>query len=72
MICADFKIINYLLGQQVSFAYKTAEPTQHREKKGWPIREEIVVGTKNVINELLDNRDQVGPNQTICQDIKPR
>ena len=67
IICVDLKMVNFLLGQQSGYTkypcficlWDSRANDQHWEKKDWPIREELVVGEKNVINEPLVNRDRI-------------
>lgn len=67
MICVDFKMVNFLLGQQGGYTknpcflclWDSRDNAQHWVKKDWPIREKLVVGEKNVINEPLVNRDRI-------------
>ena len=67
MICVDFKMVNFLLGQQGGYTknpcflclWDSRDNAQHWVKKDWPVREKLVVGEKNVINEPLVNRDPI-------------
>jgi len=66
-ICVDFKMINFLLGQQGGYTkhpcflcYWDSHATdQHWVKKDWPTREDRAVGDKNIKNEPLVNRDHI-------------
>ena len=66
-ICVDFKMVNFLLGQQGGytkypcfFCYWDSRATsQPWVKKDWPARKDLTVGGKNVINEPLVNRDRI-------------
>lgn len=67
IICVDLKMVNFLLGQQDGYTnnpsflclWDSKANDQHWEKKVWPIREELVVGKKMVINEPVVNRDRI-------------
>ena len=66
-ICVDFKMVNFLLGQQVGYTkyscflcyWDSRASTQHWVKKDWPAREDLAVGDKNIINEPLVCRDRI-------------
>ena len=66
-ICVDFKMVNFLLGQQVGYTkhpcflcyWDSRATDQHWVKKDWLAREYLVVSDKNIINELLVNRDHI-------------
>ena len=75
-ICVDFKMVNFLLGQQGGcikyscflcylfsllniLVFSSRASTQHWVKKDWPAREDLAVGDKNIINELLVSRDRI-------------
>ena len=66
-ICVDFKMVNFLLGQQVGYTkhpcflcyWDSRATDQHWVKKNWPTQEDLAVGDKNIINELLVNRDHI-------------
>ena len=66
-ICVDFKMVNFLLGQQRGytkhpcfFCYCDSRATdQHLVKKDRPAREDPAVGDKNIINEPLVNQDRI-------------
>ncbi|GFU38630.1 uncharacterized protein TNCV_1495621 [Trichonephila clavipes] len=60
-ICVDLKMVNFLLGQQGGYMkfrcfmclWDSRDKQQHWSQKVWPVREELKVGTKNVINMPL-------------------
>ena len=66
-ICVDSKMVNILLGQQAGYVkylcflclWDSRADDQHWQRKDWPIREELVVGENNVINEPLVNCDSI-------------
>ena len=66
-ICVDFKMVNFLLGQQGGYTtylcflcyWDSRASTQHWVKKDWPAREDLAVGDKNIINEPLVSRDRI-------------
>ena len=68
-ICVDLKMVNILLGQQASYVkypcflcfWDSRADDQHWQRKDWPVREELVVGENNVINEPLVDRDSILP-----------
>ena len=63
----DLKIVNILLGQQAGYIkyscffclWDSRADDQHWQRKYWPVREELVVGENNVINEPLVDRDSI-------------
>ena len=58
---------NLLLGQQGGYVkypcflcqWHSRADGQHSQTKDWPVREELVVGENNVINETLVDRDRI-------------
>ena len=64
-ICVDFKMVNFLLGQQGEYTkhpgflyyWDSRATDQHWVKKNWPAQEDLAVGDKNtgIINEPLVN-----------------
>ena len=66
-ICVDFKMVNFLLGQQGGYTkhscflcyLKSRATDQHWVKMDWPAREDLAVGNKSIINEPLVNRDRI-------------
>ncbi|GFX08255.1 uncharacterized protein TNCV_3267451 [Trichonephila clavipes] len=66
-ICVDLKIVNFLLGQQGGYTkfpcfmclWDSRDKQHHWSQKVWPVREELKVGTKNVINTPLVSRDRI-------------
>ncbi|GFT20544.1 uncharacterized protein TNCV_2183811 [Trichonephila clavipes] len=60
-ICVDLKMVNFLLGQQGEYTkfpcfmcfWDSRDKLHHWSQKVWPVREELKVGTKNVINTPL-------------------
>ena len=67
LICVDLKMVNLLLGQQGGYVkypcflclWDSRTDDQHWQRKDWPVREELVVGENNVINEPLVDRDRI-------------
>ena len=41
------------------FLWDSRNDEQHWQKKNWPVRDALVMGQKNVINERLVNRDRI-------------
>ena len=66
-ICVDLKMVNILLGQQAGYVkypcclclWDSRADDQHWQRKDWPVREELVVGENNVINDPLVDRDSI-------------
>lgn len=66
-VCGDFKILNFLLGQQSGFTkfpcflceWDSRDRTNHWIKKEWPARKALTVGEKNVIQKNLVDRHKV-------------
>ena len=66
-ICVDFKMVNFLLGQQGGYTkhpcffcyWDSCATDQQWVKKDWPAREDLAVGDRNIINEPLVNRDYI-------------
>ena len=66
-ICVDLKMVNILLGQQAGYVkypcflclWDSRADDQHWQRKDWLVREELVVGENNVINEPLVDRDSI-------------
>ena len=64
-ICINFKMINFLLGQQGGYTkhpcflcYWDSHTTdQHWIKRDWLAQEDLAVGNKNIINKPLVNWD---------------
>lgn len=67
VICVDLKMVNFLLGQQSGYTkypcflclWDSRAKLEHWERRNWPMRENMVVGAKNVIHEPLVNRDKI-------------
>ena len=67
MIWVDFKLVNFLLGQQSGFtkypcfiyACDSRDRPQHYVKKEWSTREQLVPGARNVINEPLVDQGKI-------------
>lgn len=67
VVCVDLKMVNFLLGQQSGFTkypcfmchWDSRARDQHWIKREWPLREEMVVGEKNVIHEPLIDRKKI-------------
>ena len=66
-ICVDDKMVYFLLGQQSGYTkypcflclWDSRARQEHWVQKGWPIREEIHVGDKNITNVPLEDRKNV-------------
>lgn len=66
-ICVDFKMINFLLGQQSGYTkypcflcmWDSRAKQLHWEQDVWPARNSLTVGKANVIREPLVNRDKI-------------
>ena len=66
-MCVDLKMVCFLLGQQSGFTkypcflclWDSRARSQHWEKKEWPIRGQMDVGEKNIINEPLVDRNKI-------------
>jgi hypothetical protein len=67
IICVDLKMVNILLGQQHGYTkypcficfWDSRAKLEHWVKKDWPLRTELVVGQKNVINKQLVSRNKI-------------
>uniref|UniRef100_A0AAV2M7A1 Uncharacterized protein n=1 Tax=Knipowitschia caucasica TaxID=637954 RepID=A0AAV2M7A1_KNICA len=65
--CVDLKMVNFLLGQQSGFTkypcficmWDSRDRAQHYVKKEWPVREQLVPGVRNIINEPLVDREKI-------------
>jgi hypothetical protein len=66
-VCGDFKLTTLLLGMQVGYTkmpcflceWESWAKTKHWERHGWPPRKSWTPGSKNVIQEPLEDRDKV-------------
>ncbi|GFU96801.1 uncharacterized protein TNCV_4626181 [Trichonephila clavipes] len=66
-ICVDLKMVNFLLGQQGGYTkfpcfmclWDRRDKQHNCSQKVWPVREELKVGTKNVINMPLVSQDRI-------------
>ena len=66
-ICADLKVVALLTGLQSGFTkyccflceWDSRARNQHYLVKDWPLRENIVPGQKNVVNEPLVHQQKV-------------
>ena len=66
-ICVDFKMVNFLLGQQGGYTkypcflcyWDSRASSQHWVKKDWLAREDLALGNKNIINEPLVSRNRI-------------
>jgi hypothetical protein len=67
LICVDLKMVNVLLGQQSGYTkypcflclWNSRSRDLHWVTKTWPLRNEMVPGNQNVINEPLVARDKI-------------
>lgn len=66
-ICVDFKMVNFLLGQQSGFTkypcficlWDSRDREHHWDQKEWPLRKELIPGKQNVIHPPLVNKDRI-------------
>ena len=66
-ICVDFKMVNFLLGQQSGYTKYTCficlwdsrAKKEHYIRKNWPMRAILKVGEKNIIQPPLVPRDKI-------------
>lgn len=67
VICVDLKMVNFLLGQQSGYTkypcficlWDSRAKSRHWTAKNWPVRDALVVGERNVINEPLVSREKI-------------
>ena len=67
VICVDLKIVSFLLGQQGGYTkypcflcyWDSRARDKHWYQKDRPVREQLQVGEKNIINEALASRDKI-------------
>ena len=67
IICVDLKMVNFLLGQQSGYTkypcflclWDSRDDKNHWSWKDWPNRDNMEVGSKNVVNEPLVDRDRI-------------
>lgn len=66
-ICGDLKILSMLLGQQGGYTkfpcflceWDSRARGEHWTRREWPSRQELIVGSKNVIRKPLVSRDKI-------------
>jgi hypothetical protein len=66
-VCVDLKMVNFLLGQQGGYTkypcflclWDSRAKHEHWIKKKWPVREDMTVGSKNIINPPLIEREKI-------------
>lgn len=66
-ICVDLKMVNLLLGQQGGYTkypcficlWDSRAKQDHWNMVNWPIRQNMTIGTANVINEPLVDREKI-------------
>ena len=66
-ICVDFRMVNFLLGQQAGYTkfsyflclWDSRVREEHWVKKDWPLRRTMSVGASNIINEQLVSPDNI-------------
>ena len=63
-ICADIKIVNFLLGQQSGFNKYPCflcywDRANHNIRVDWPKRGKLEVGDRNIINEPLVDQSKI-------------
>lgn len=66
-ICVDLKMVNFLLGQQSGYTkypcfvclWDSRAKDQHWVKRNWPLRDTMVQGKQNVVNEPLVTREKI-------------
>ena len=87
MICVDFKMVNFLLGQQGGYTknpcflclWDSRADAEHHHRREWPVRSELTPGTYNVLNNALVQRENIASftahkawaYETIHESIKP-
>jgi len=67
IMCVDLKMVCFLLGQQSGYTkypcflclWDSRAKSEHWERKEWPIRDQLNVGEKNIINEPLLDRNRI-------------
>ena len=65
--CGDFKVIGIFLGQQTGYTkmpcymceWDSRAYHEHCSRRKWPKRENLVAGSKNIVNEHLVNPDHI-------------
>ena len=66
-ICVDFKMVNFLLGQQSGYTkypcficlWDSRDTKNHYVKKKWLERREMIPGTLNIVHGPLVERDRI-------------
>ena len=67
VICVDLKIVHFLLGQQAGYTkypcflcyWDSRARDKHWAQNDWRIREHLLVGEQNIVNEALVSRDKI-------------
>ena len=67
LICVDLKMVNFLLGQQSGYTkypcfychWDSRAKQDHWKRKKWPLRTDMIVGEKNIINEPLVVKEKI-------------
>ena len=67
VIYVDLKMVTFLLGQQSAYAkfpcslcyWDSRDKANHWKTKNWPVREQLKIGDKNVIHDLLVPREKI-------------
>lgn len=67
LVCGDFKVIGILLGQQTGYTkmpcymceWDSRAYHEHWSRREWPKRENLIAGSKNIVNEHLVNPDHI-------------
>lgn len=66
-ICSDLKMVALVLGLQLGYTkfgcflceWDSRDRSSHYIRKDWPLRKELIPGSKNVLTEPLAHRDQI-------------
>ena len=67
VICIDLKMLNFFLGQQAGYTiypcflcyWDSRARDKHWVQKDWRIREHLLVGEQNIVNEALVSRGKI-------------
>ena len=67
LVCGDFKMIGFLTGLQGGYTkhscflclWDSRADSEHFVKKDWPLRQGMVIGTNNILNEPLVSKENI-------------
>lgn len=67
LICADLKMVALVLGMQLGYTkyccflchWDSRDRKNHYTDKAWPLREDIIVGDRNIVRDKLANLDDI-------------